>query len=78
MVVTFTNSAALEMRERIAKKLYEELPNNPKLSNQLRLLSKASITTIDSFCNRVVKDNFFKLGIDPNFRIADSRRKRNY
>ena len=72
LVVTFTNAAASEMRERIAKKLYEEIPNNPSLSNQLRLLSKASITTIDSFCNRVVKDNFFKLGIDPNFRIADS------
>ena len=72
LVVTFTNAAASEMRERIASRLFKEVELKPYLQNQLRLLSKASITTIDSFCLRVVKDNFFKLDLDPNFRIAEN------
>ncbi|MBR3280492.1 MAG: helicase-exonuclease AddAB subunit AddA [Clostridia bacterium] len=72
LVVTFTNSAALEMRERLSERLFSEIDKNPKLYDQIKLLSKASITTIDSFCLRVVKDNFFKLGLDPNFRIAET------
>ena len=72
LVVTFTNSAALEMRERLSDRLFSEIETNPKLYDQIKLLSKASITTIDSFCLRVVKDNFFKLGLDPNFRIGET------
>ena len=72
LVVTFTKAAASEMKERVADRLYKELPNIPSLQNQINMLSKASITTIDSFCLRVVKDNFFKLDLDPNFRIGDS------
>ena len=71
LVVTFTNSAAQEMRERLADRLHSELDSKPHLINQIKLLSKASVTTIDSFCLKVVKDNFFKLDLDPNFRIGD-------
>ncbi len=71
LVVTFTKAAAQEMRERIAERLYVETQSNPELSNQILLLSKASITTIDSFCLRVVKDNFFKINLDPNFRVGE-------
>ncbi len=75
LVVTFTNAAASEMRERILdaiNKKIEENPENEKLSKQITLLSKASICTIDSFCLDIVKNNFYELGISPNFRIADT------
>jgi len=74
LVVTFTNAAAAEMRERIASalaKALEENPNSPRLHKQLTLLNRASITTIHSFCLEVIRNNFPKLDIDPNFRIAD-------
>ncbi|MBE7037071.1 MAG: helicase-exonuclease AddAB subunit AddA [Ruminococcaceae bacterium] len=74
LVVTFTNAAASEMRQRIGEALtkrLEEEPNNELLSRQLSLLPKASITTIHSYCLRVLKANFNALGLDPNFRLAD-------
>ncbi|MBR6253437.1 MAG: helicase-exonuclease AddAB subunit AddA [Clostridia bacterium] len=72
LVVTFTNAAASEMKERVSDRLFSELKNHPELQEQIRLLPKASITTIDSFCLRVVRDNFFKFDLDPNFRIGEN------
>lgn len=75
LVVTFTNAAASEMRERILNALYKEIDNDPlntRLRKQIVLLSKASICTIDSFCLDVIRNNFFEIGIQGNFRIADN------
>ena len=76
LVVTFTNAAASEMRERVLDAIYKKLdedPNNEKLLRQITLLNKASICTIDSFCLEVVRNNFYELeNIAPNFRIADT------
>ncbi|MCI8383279.1 MAG: helicase-exonuclease AddAB subunit AddA [Clostridia bacterium] len=76
LIVTFTNSAASEMRERVLDALDKKLEENPEdenLQRQITLLNKASICTIDSFCLEVVKNNFYELeNVSPNFRIADS------
>lgn len=76
LVVTFTNAAASEMRERILDAIYEKLDKNPEdenLQRQINLLNVASICTIDSFCLEVVKSNFYELeNMSPNFRIADT------
>ena len=74
LIVTFTNAAAASMREKIseaiAKKLEEE-PGNEHLERQNSLLHNALITTIDSFCLFVVRNNFNEIGLDPVFRVAD-------
>ncbi len=74
LVVTFTNSAAGGMRQKIQKALLaiaKEDKNNKHIRRQLNLINKSQITTIHSFCLEVVRKNFHYLGLDPNFRIGD-------
>lgn len=75
-MVTFTNAAASEMKQRVLDAIYKKLdenPNNENLQKQILLLNKASICTIDSFCLDVVRNNFYELkNVSPNFRIADT------
>ena len=74
LVVTFTNAAAAEMRERIAAGIAARLAENPEsehIQRQSALLHNAQITTIDSFCLFLLKNHFNEIGLDPAFRIAD-------
>ncbi len=74
LVVTYTRAAAAELRERLHKKLSELIsadPFNKALLRQQTLLNKACISTIDSFCSSIVKEFFYVLDIERNFRIAD-------
>jgi len=74
VVVTFTKAAAGEMRQRISEAIEERLelnPENEKLQKQLTLIHNAQITTIDSFCLNIVRNNFTSADIDPGFRTAD-------
>ncbi len=74
LIVTFTNAAAAEMRSRIEKRLDEECRNNPLdvgLLMQKHLLSNAKICTIDSFCIDLVRENFEKLDVSPDFTVVD-------
>ncbi|MGN0158449.1 MAG: helicase-exonuclease AddAB subunit AddA [Brotaphodocola sp.] len=74
LVMTFTNAAAAEMRERIGaaieKKLQED-PGNDHLQIQAALVHHAQITTIDSFCLSIIRNHFNVLDLDPSFRIGD-------
>ena len=74
LIVTFTEAAAAEMKERIGaaieKKLMER-PGDTRLERQATLIHSAQITTIHSFCLSVIRNHFHVIGIDPGFRIAE-------
>lgn len=74
LVVTFTKAAAAEMRGRISveiSRMLEADPFNTRLQRQQLLLSRAHISTIDSFCSDLVRQNFFKLGLSPDIRVLE-------
>lgn len=74
LVVTFTNAAAAQLRERVSRALNDRLarePANEHLQRQTTLLYNAQITTIDSFCLFVLRNQFHTIGLDPGFRIAE-------
>lgn len=75
LIITFTNAAAAQMRNRIEQRLSElqkEDPENIAISRQKIRMSGAHISTIDSFCIDIVRENFDSLGIMPQFEIFDS------
>lgn len=75
LIVTFTNAAAAEMKNRILKSLNDIISKNPNDTNAIRqmsLLPNAKICTIDSFCINLVRENFFKLDISQDFKILDN------
>lgn len=75
LVVTFTNAAASEMRERILEAIYKKLEENSEnvhLQRQIILLNKASICTIHSFCLDVIHNHFYEIDLPSNFKIADT------
>lgn len=79
LVVTFTNAAAAQMKEKIGRKLQKKIDDaisdtgvcDDHLIRQLTLINHADICTIDSFCLRIVKEYFSKVGIDSAFDIGD-------
>lgn len=76
LVLTFTKAAAAQMRERIERALskkLEEQPGDNHIKRQLALISRAQITTIDSFCLKIVKENYMHINLDPAVRTADEK-----
>ena len=74
LVMTFTNAAAAEMRERIGAAVEQKLKERPEdehLWLQAALIPQAQITTIDSFCLNIIRSHYNSLDIDPAFRIGD-------
>ncbi|MBP3441596.1 MAG: helicase-exonuclease AddAB subunit AddA [Clostridia bacterium] len=74
LIVTFTRAATQQMRERIFKAISDELRKNPSdehLKRQLMMLPFAKISTIDSFCNDLVKANFHELELLPDYRMLE-------
>ncbi len=74
LVVTFTEKAATEMKERIAKRLAERHADSPgpRTAKQLAMFDRANISTLHGFCSRLLRQNFHLLGLDPEFRILDA------
>lgn len=75
LVVTFTKAAAAEMRERISAAISARRsaqPDDARLLRQQMLLPCASICTIDSFCNDLVRENFHRLDLSPDYKILDA------
>lgn len=74
LIVTFTEAAAAEMKERIRGAIEQELEKRPEdvhLQRQATLIHSAQITTIHSFCLSVIREHFHVIDIDPGFRIAE-------
>ncbi len=73
LIVTFTEAAASEMREKIVKALSERIKNGEtSLARQLTLIPHAHISTVHAFCTYLLRTYFYALDIEPDFRIADS------
>lgn len=74
LIVTYTRLAAAELKQRLVsafKDILKKEPSNKYIRRQLALVGKANISTVDSFCSSVVKEFFYKLDIDSDFRVAD-------
>lgn len=74
LVVTFTNAAAAEMRERVHKAILDKCehePDNAHLKKQSILVHHAQITTIDSFCRFILMNHFGEIDLDPGFQIGE-------
>ena len=79
LIVTFTRASAADLRKKISTALSEEMAKGQRrahLSRQLLLLPGAQISTIDSFCVGLVRENASRLGLSPAFRLADAAENR--
>lgn len=73
LVVTFTNASAREMKHRVDQRIQEasqEAPDNEHLKNQRIKIHQAQISTLHSFCLKLIQHHYDVLDIDPNFRTS--------
>ena len=68
LILTFTNAAALEMKERIRKAIKE----HKELKEELNYVDSAYITTFDAYSLAIVKKYHYLLNISPSISIGDS------
>ena len=73
LVVTFTNASAREMKQRVDQRIQEafiESPDNTHLKNQRIKIHQAQISTLHSFCLKLIQQHYDVLDIDPNFKTS--------
>ena len=79
LVVTFTNAAAAEMKEKIRQALYREIEREPsharEMRRQLDLLPGASISTFHAFALEAIRKFFYTAEIEPGFSICDDAQR---
>ena len=76
LIITFTKAAAAELRVKIAQKLSERISNEPTnrhLQNQMQRLYMAKISTVDSFCADIIRENAYRLDIPSDFHVIEER-----
>ncbi len=74
LVLTFTEAAAAEMKQRIRSRIEQELalhPHDVLLATQLNKIASANISTFHAFCNKLIRKYYYLLQLDPVFKIAD-------
>jgi ATP-dependent helicase/nuclease subunit A len=73
LVVTFTEAAATEMKSRITQALRARAEREPagRAARQLKLVDAAHVSTLHSFCSRVLRQHFHLVGLDPAFGVLD-------
>ncbi len=81
LVLTFTNAAASELKERLVNKLYDlkeeymlcgDIKNATRITKQIAKVPMSDVSTIHAFCLSLIRNNFFNLGIDPNVTTLDA------
>ena len=75
LIVTFTNAAAAEMKQRLSKAISERLttdPHNAHLRRQQRLLPSANISTVHAFCGKLLREYYYLLDISPQYKLIDT------
>jgi ATP-dependent helicase/nuclease subunit A len=78
LVVTFTEKAAVEMKSRIIAALRRRADLDPsdRIRRQLALAEQAQVSTLHSFCAKVLRQHFHKVGLDPAFVVMDAEEAR--
>lgn len=76
LLVTFTEAAAAEMKERIAAAIRKYIVDHPRdahANRQLHNIDRASISTLHGFCLQIIRSDVLSIPVDPGFRIIDDR-----
>ncbi len=77
LIVTFTKAAAAEMRQRLNKRLIKEAASDPEnFGRALDELESTEISTIHAFCQKVLRNNFQAVGIDPMVRPCEDQMRK--
>ena len=73
LVVTYTRAAAAELRDRLETAMRDAALSDPAMARQAELVGQSQISTIHSYCQKVIREHFRFCQIDPQFRLGDER-----